>query len=370
MKVLHVLNELKFSGAEIMYADAASVFQNLGCELIVVNTAETLGEFASNFARHGYTVLHLPYPSTGNALSKYKYCKSFIKMLKDQRIDVVHIHRSDIKHCMARCAYLAGCKSVYTFHSVFKSRRITYLYHLWLRWSMKHLYHCQLQSISDSVYDNEKNYYHNKTTKIYNWYGSNRIYPAVNETEKIEVRKELGIDKDTLVLISIGGCSPIKRHSEIIKALPSILKLYPNAIYLHLGNGTNISEEQQLATTLNVDSNIQFCGNQADVRKYLIASDIYIMTSKFEGISITTIEAMACNIPAVLYDVPGLRDFNSQNECCELIPEDYNLLAETVVRLYNDKSRRGKLVKNASNLIHNNYDMKTNATKIFHLYCR
>lgn len=49
MKVIHFLYELKFSGAEIMYVDAAPIFQKFGCELTVVNTAPQLGEYASSF---------------------------------------------------------------------------------------------------------------------------------------------------------------------------------------------------------------------------------------------------------------------------------------------------------------------------------
>ena len=46
MKILHVLYELKFSGAEIMYVDAADEFRSLGCELYVINSAERLGKYA------------------------------------------------------------------------------------------------------------------------------------------------------------------------------------------------------------------------------------------------------------------------------------------------------------------------------------
>ena len=45
MKILHVLYELKFSGAEIMYVDAADEFRSLGCELYVINSAERLGKY-------------------------------------------------------------------------------------------------------------------------------------------------------------------------------------------------------------------------------------------------------------------------------------------------------------------------------------
>ena len=62
------------------------------------------------------------------------------------------------------------------------------------------------------------------------------------------------------------------------------------------------------------------------LEKYLIASDIYLMPSMHEGIPITTIECLACGIPTILYDVPGLHDFNQEEECSILIKEDYHFI--------------------------------------------
>ena len=95
---------------------------------------------------------------------------------------------------------------------------------------------CKFQTISDSVYDNERLYYHNDTIKIYNWFGNKRFFPA-DKAEKQAVRKELGISKDSFVIISVGGCSVNKRHHDIIKALPDLLKEKNNLMYLHLGQG-------------------------------------------------------------------------------------------------------------------------------------
>ena len=54
----------------------------------------------------------------------------------------------------------------------------------------------------------------------------NRFRPA-SKGEKEVIRKTLGISQNALVIISVGGCSGIKRHQEIIKALPLILKSFP-----------------------------------------------------------------------------------------------------------------------------------------------
>lgn len=265
------------------------------------------------------------------------------------------------------CAWRTGRKAVYTFHNVFRSHWYSWPLHWWLRWSAKHIFGCTFQTISDSVYDNELHYYFNKTVKVYNWYGSGRFFPA-KEGEKAQVRQSLGISAEAPVLISVGGCSPVKRHHDVLRALPSILEALPEAIYLHLGEGATLGEEQELARSLGVADHVRFCGNQADVRRFLIASDLYVMPSRYEGISITTIEAMACGIPAVLYDVPGLRDFNAGAERCVLIPEGAERLAEAVVSLYRDPSRQALLAGRAKDFVNERFSMEHNVQQIVELY--
>ncbi|MBW8332455.1 MAG: glycosyltransferase family 4 protein [Prolixibacteraceae bacterium] len=367
MKILHILHELKFSGAEIMYVDAAQLFQKKGCTLTVMATAIKLGEYAPYFERAGFKVIHNALPPLKHFFSRIKFYTKLIKLLRKGNYNVVHIHSHRAMWGFSLCAWLVHIKSVYTFHNVFPTKTITYPYHIFLRWSAKHIFKCRFQTISDSVFNHELNFYHNHTTKIYNWYGSNRFYPARNG-EKELVRKQLEIDPDAFVLISVGGCSPVKRHSEIIRALPSIVAKNPNCLYLHLGKGESEMEEIQLAKEYGVAKCVRFCGNQEHVRKYLIASDVYLMPSRFEGIPITTIEAMACNIPTILYDVPGLRDFNKSGENCILIPEDHKILAEKVIYLQSNTEKSFELAERAKAFVDQNFNMETNVVKIFELY--
>jgi glycosyltransferase involved in cell wall biosynthesis len=367
MKVIHILHSLKFSGAEIMYVDAAPIFQKKGCELTVMATATELGEYAPYFERGGYQVIHQPMPPLKNYIERIKFYDVTIKLLKREKFDVVHIHSSEAMWGLALCAWLTNVKSVYTFHSVFPTRILTYSYHVLKRWTAKQIFRCQFQTISDSVYEHELNLYHNKTTKVYNWYGADRYFQATAGEKEI-ARKELGISNETFVLISVGGCSPGKRHSDIIKALPLILQKIPDCLYLHLGKGNIEIEEMQLATDLKVIKQVRFCGNQTDVRKYLIASDVYLMPSRYEGIPITTIEAMACKIPAILYDVPGLRDFNKEGENSILIPEDYHLLAEKIIYLKENPQIGICLTNSAKSFVDKKFNMYSNVEQIFALY--
>ena len=367
MKVIHILHSLKFSGAEIMYVDAAPFFQEKGCELTVMATANNLGEFAINFENSGYNVLHESMPPLTQYFKRLLYYKKIIKLFKKNKFDIVHIHASKAMWGFSFCAWISNSKSVYTFHSVFPTHLYSFPYHLLLRWSAKYLLCCKFQTISDTVSDHESKLYYNKTKKIYNWYGNKRYFAAPLE-EKNSMRSKLGIAIDDLVVISVGGCNEGKRHTDIIKALPLVLNKIPNTFYLHLGNGDTESEEKELAKSLGISENIIFCNNQQDVRKYLIASDIYLMTSKFEGISITTIEAMACGIPTILYNVPGLRDFNLEGENSLLIKEDYLLLANSIIDLFANKSLMTNLAINAKIFVNKKFNLEQNASMIYDLY--
>jgi glycosyltransferase involved in cell wall biosynthesis len=367
MKLIHIFNSLKFSGAEIMYVDAAPFFQEKGCELTVMATASELGEFAINFKQAGYSILHEPMPQLNQYFKRLLYYKTILKLLKNNNYDIVHIHVFRAMWGFVFCAWLANTRCVYTFHNVFPTHFYSYPYHVLCRWSAKHLFGCKFQTISDTVSDHEAKLYFNKTEKIYNWYSNKRYFPDTLNEKNI-TRNKLGIEVDDLVLISVGGCSDIKRHTEIIKALPIVLRKYPNTVYLHLGKGVTECEEQILVKSLGINKNVVFCNNQQDVRKYLISSDIYLMTSKFEGISITTFEAMACGIPAVLYDVPGLRDFNLEGEISLLIKEDYKQLANSIIELFENKMSMTNMSSRAKSFVERKFNLEQNANQIFELY--
>jgi len=367
MKIIHFFHSLKFSGAEIMYVDATPIFKSLGCELSAVATADELGEFSIYFQNAGFSIYHKPYPKKSKLLKRLIYLFALLRFLKKNKYDVIHLHSFNMILGFSFVAWLAQIDCVYTFHNVFPTNWYSFQYHKTIRWIAKNIFNCKFQTISDSVYNHELNFYKNRTVKIYNWYNDSRFYPATCE-EKNQIRNNLRIDLNTLVLISIGGCSDIKRHSDIIKSLAEIKKVIPNVLYIHLGSGASENEEIQLANELKVSENVMFLGNQIDVRRYLAASDIYLMVSKFEGISITTIEAMACKIPAILYDVQGLRDFNLDEKCSVLIKESIESLTNAVLDLQKDIELKALIINNAFSLVNKKFNLKTNVNSIYKLY--
>ena len=77
---------------------------------------------------------------------------------------------------------------------------------------------------------------------------------------------------------------------------------------------------------------------------------------------------MACQIPAILYDVPGLCDFNKTGENSISIPEDYRILGEKVLYIQANSNISLEMAIRAKNFVNKYFDMMTNASQIFELY--
>ena len=94
------------------------------------------------------------------------------------------------------------------------------------------------------------------------------------------------------------------------------------------------------------------------------------MTSRNEGMPITAIEAMACGVPSVFYNVQGLRDFNQDGECSVLVEEQPAKLAEAILSLRADQEKQKQLTASALGFVTKQFDMQTNVKKIFDLYVK
>ena len=368
MKIIHIFYELKFSGAEKMYVDAAPIFQEKGCELIAIATAKNIGEFAPFFENAGYGIFHLQIPDLYRQPIQFiRYFIKFYYFLINEKPDVLHIHVHGKYWWYALCSKVAGVRAIRTVHNIFvNSKKVYWLKYWFERWTARKIFGLVFQSIGDSVEKNELRYF-NKTIKVYNWHGPG-FYPALKD-EKMAVKKRLNIYSDQFVIISVGGCSKIKNHHDIIKSISSLPREM-NVMYLHLGTGNTEQEELVLADKLNVLDKIRFEGNKINVRDYLIASDVFVMSSDFEGLGNATIEAMACGIPVIVYNNPGVHDVVQHEYNGFVISPDYHMISETVSYLSLNNEKANKIGQNAIRYCEENFSINKNALKIYELYLK
>ena len=125
-------------------------------------------------------------------------------------------------------------------------------------------------------------------------------YTKRNCNEIDDVRKKLDLPLEKNIYVYSGGFIDRKNQKEAITAFLA-MKKNADAVLLLLGDGTNF---EVLKDEFSKNTNILFRGKVSNVNEYLHASDVYLATSKSEGLPNGVLEAMACGLPVLLSDIP------------------------------------------------------------------
>lgn len=122
-----------------------------------------------------------------------------------------------------------------------------------------------------------------------------------------DIRKELGLKKDTFLMLSVGELLPRKNQQIVIKALGK-LKDY-NIHYILCGKGAQLDELKALAKGNGIEDQVHFLGYRRDVLDIYGQVDLFVFPSLREGLGLAGLEAMYCGLPLVTSNTSGPRDY-------------------------------------------------------------
>lgn len=147
-----------------------------------------------------------------------------------------------------------------------------------------------------------------RTVHIPNAVNSGTFIPAPPEIIR-KRRLKLFLDPDKLVIGSIGRLSSQKDPVTLYNALAPIFRENPVLQLLHLGEGELEPEVNRIIRELGIRNRVTRCTYLSDPSVFYQAIDAMILTSRYEGLSLAVIEALASNLPLILSEAPGNRDF-------------------------------------------------------------
>lgn len=122
----------------------------------------------------------------------------------------------------------------------------------------------------------------------------------------IAKRAELGIPRNSLVILSVGELNKNKNHETIIRAIAKLKKT--NIYYLICGQGPLKEYLKELIKKLGMEKQIYLMGYREDIIEFYKIADIFILPSFREGLSVALMEAMACGLPVICSGIRGNRD--------------------------------------------------------------
>lgn len=142
--------------------------------------------------------------------------------------------------------------------------------------------------------------------------GANFYPDAEYEIIRNTKRKELGIEDQDIMLLSVGELNKNKNHEIILRAIAA---LHDKRIkYVVAGRGILKEYLEQLAKDLGIEHQLQLLGFRTDVRELFKAADIFAHPSFREGLSVAVMEAMASGLPVVCTEIRGNTDLIDNNK--------------------------------------------------------
>lgn len=196
-------------------------------------------------------------------------------------------------------------------------------------------------------------------SKSYVVYNAVEYLPGVvNDLPKAEAKGKIGIDGD--IILSIGRLTPWKGFCELIDIIPNILTQNPKFRLIIVGSGPLEEDLRRRIKYLRLDKFVRLVGaiEREEIPLYLKAADIFVLNSRYEGLSHVILEAMAAGTPIIATRVGGNAELLDNNNNGFLVdPYADKELQAKILELWGDSGLQNKFIVNSREKLKNfNFD--------------
>lgn len=295
MRILHVITSLRTGGAEKLIIDLLPRFKKAGLDVDLLLFDGTDTPFKRQLAQAGIQIYEL---QRGGFAYSPLHLVRLLSYLK--QYDIIHTHTTAPQLFVAICSLFCQTPIVTTEHNTHNRRRDWRCYRFIDQW-MYNRYR-KIICISDKANDNLKTYLKKRPQNIETVYNGVDIaaFAAARPSNLFQT-----ICPDCKILIMVAAFRTAKDQDTLIRATA----LLPEQFHAILvGDGPRRSECRILAEKNGVLERVHFLGDRTDVPELLNAADYIIMSSHWEGLSLSSIEGMCVGKPFLASDVNGLHE--------------------------------------------------------------
>lgn len=173
------------------------------------------------------------------------------------------------------------------------------------------------------------------------------------------VREEFGIDADAVLMGVVGRLHPQKGHQDLLQAFVQLRGQTSRKFQcLFIGEGELRPQLEAEVQRLGLGGVVRFTGLRSDVPRLLVALDLFVMPSRWEGLPMALLEAMACGKPCVVTSVGGIPSvIDDGANGLMLPPEQPQVMADALARVMSDGALQASLGATARECALRRYDV-------------
>lgn len=308
-------------------------------------------QIATDEIAYDIKIKSVPISRNPFAKSNLTAYKQLVKIIRDNKIDYIHCNTptGGILGRLAgkKCKVKKVIYQAHGFHFYKGAPKINWLVYYPVEKWLAH-YTDALITINSEDFELAKAKLKlRKNGKVYYVPGVGIDTSQYNLSEKSreEKRRELGLGEDDVALISMGDLIERKNYATAIRSISETNE--PKLQYFICDKGPEEENLKELAESLGVTKQIHFLGFRSDIKELLAAADIFLFTTKQEGLPRSMMEAMASGLPCIASKIRGNTDLLDGTEggfLCETT--DTAAYAEKLKLLANDKDLREVMGKN------------------------
>lgn len=364
MRVLHVLDSLNRGGSETLLLDVCRHARDGGLDLTMVATGG--GDLEDDFRRSGVDFVRLQrrLPLDPQVIWHMR------RVVKARNIQLVHTHQPvEALHAFFATRGTAA-KLALSFHlSAFDAKN---------SWTLKFLdarLHAKIAVSEDMLRCLRENQVVDTRANFH--VVSNGVDPErVQNHDGAALRHGLNVAGDDVLFGMVGNFYPgvRKDHFTVCRALPRVFGELPRARFVFAGARSAEAPEiydrcVEYCREHNLLDRVHFLGPRADVPRILDALDVFVFSSRLEGMPIALIEAMMCGKPCAVSDIPALLEVTDGGACASVFRTgDYEDLAEKLIVLGRAQTVRAELGARARARALNVYSIRAYLARLNEVY--
>jgi glycosyltransferase involved in cell wall biosynthesis len=362
LRIEMVIPTLDAAGMEVIVARLTRGLARHGQD-VGVTCILSGGVVADELRSDGYRVSVVPAPGLRSIL----YPTSLADSLRRQKPTIVHVH-SGAWLKAARAAHLAGVPhTVCTIHGTegnepwfTKARAL---------WRLAAHYTDAIVSVSEPLVTHlhrDRGLAREKLRLIPNGVDTEIFRPRPSSGL---LRARLGVGTDGVLIGNVARLAPVKDHALLLEAFAILRRHVPQATLAVVGEGPLRPDLERRIAALGLESHAHLAGLAGNMPEIYREFDLFVLSSRLEGTSVSILEAMASGVCVVATAVGGNPDLLGHGRFGALVaPDDPGALAAAMADLLRDPVRRRMLASAAREHVTRSYSEESMLQRYQQLY--